>query len=364
VEELISLKYDNPIIAKYVARGGDFDYLHVRTGQFSFSDADLADKDKFTITSKAAGPQGNLGTLTFDDYTNAKDSSGNIINGEYIVKWTYTVKDRDLESLNTPAAGSSSKDDDFIVTIGDGTTTIDTKIMLNLSGRDEIEFVDGENAGNNIIEGTDGPDSPPASGSDVLYYGNGNDFLLSNPFSVQVAYGENGNDNLSVNSLNSVLFGGDGDDGLNLDSYNFNGLFFGGNGNDTFRYSFVSSLGRETYAWGGADSDSFLMLSKTSISIDWIMDFDARSKPIDGGDKIDLFLFGVDFIWDESTTKLEKKSADKEHPFLSEGAEYYDLQINRGADLNNPIWFSILNLVGVDGTEITLQGLIANGNLV
>jgi hypothetical protein len=210
----------------------------------------------------------------------------------------------------------------------------------------------------------DCPDSPPASGSDVLYYGNGNDFLLSNPFSVQVAYGENGNDNLSVNSLNSVLFGGDGDDRLNLDSYNFNGLFFGGNGNDTFRYGFESGSGRKTYAWGGADSDSFIMSNKTSRSIDWIMDFDARSKPIDGGDKIDLFLFGINFIWDESTTKLEKKSADKEHPFLSEDAEYYELRVNTSTDENIENWLSVFNLVGIDGTEITLQGLIANGNLV
>jgi hypothetical protein len=98
-------------------------------------------------------------------------------------------------------------------------------------------------------------------------------------------------------------------------------------------------------------------------SIDWVMDFDSRNPDV-GGDKIDYFAGIFDFIWNNSTTNLEKKSADDKHPFLSEGAEYYDLQINRGADLNNPIWFSILNLVGVDGTEITLQRLIDNGNLV
>ena len=121
--------------------------------------------------------------------------------------------------------------------------------------------------------------------------------------------------------------------------------------------------GRKNYIWGDAGSDIVELNSKESKSIDWIMDFDSR-KPIDGGDKINFFLGRTDFNWATSGTNLEKKSADKEHPFLSEGAEYYDLQINRGADLNNPIWFSILNLVGVDGTEITLQGLFDNKNLV
>ena len=358
---MINLKYDNPIIAEYVARGGDFDYLHVRTGQFSFSDADLADKDKFTITSKAASLEGNLGTLTFDNYTNAIDSDGNNI---YVVKWTYTVKDRDLESLNTPAAGSSSKDDDFIVTIGDGTTTIDTKIMLNLSGRNEIEFVDGDNAGNNIIEGTDGPNNPfPSSGNDVLYFGDGDDFL-TNQLGSRVMYGENGNDGFYITRLDNVIFGGNGNDRTFFETSISNALFFGGNGEDAYIYGTdITTQGRKTYAWGDAGSDFFELQGKLSKSIDWIMDFDARN-PVDGGDKINLFFGGTDFKWAMSGTNLEKKSADKEHPFLSEGAEYYDLQINRGADLNNPIWFSILNLVGVDGTEITLQGLIDNKNLV
>ncbi len=124
-----------------------------------------------------------------------------------------------------------------------------------------------------------------------------------------------------------------------------------------------TTQGRKAYMWGGAGSDFFEVRNKQSKSIDWVMDFDSR-KPIDGGDKINFFLGATDFNWEISGTNLEKKSADAKHPFLSEGAEYYDLQINRGADLNNPIWFSILNLVGISGTEITLDSLIANGNLV
>ena len=363
VEELINLKYHHPTIAKYVAKGGDYDYLHVRTGQFSFSDADLT--DTFTITSAAAGLEENLGTLTFDNYTNAKNSSSNIIDGEYIVKWTYTVKDRYLDFLNTPAAGSSSKDDDFIVTINDGTTTVETKIMLNLSGRDEIEFIDGYNDRNNVYEATDGPNSLPiAIGNDVLYLGDGNDSLSGRDDSTQVVYGENGNDTFNTNSLNTVFFGGGANDIIFFDSKLSNGLFFGGNGNDSFRYRTDTTLeGRKTYTWGGAGSDFFELQGKLSKSIDWIMDFDARNPDV-GGDKINTFYARFDFNWVTFGTNLEKKSADDKHPFLSEGAEYYDLQINSGNDMNNPIWLSVLNLVGIDGTEITLQGLIANGNLV
>ncbi len=363
VEELINLRYDNSIIAKYVAKGGDFDYLHVRTGQFSFSDSDLT--DTFKITSKAAGLEGNLGTLTFDNYTNAKDSSGNIIDGEYIVKWTYTVKDSDLDSLNTPATGISSKDDDFIVTINDGTTTKNTKLLLNLFGRNEIDFVEGFDFGNNVYEATDGTIFLPAAvRNDVLYLGGGDTYMKGDFDSVQVVYGENGNDEFIVNSQNTVFFGGEGDDQIELGTANSNALIFGGNGNDLFFYLFDLNLqGRKSYAWGGAGSDFFDLRGNSSKSINWVMDFDSRN-PLDGGDKINFRFNGIDSNWTISATNIEKKSADDKHPFLSEGAEYYDLQINRGADVNNPIWLSVLNLVGVNGTEITLQGLIDNKNLV
>lgn len=93
------------------------------------------------------------------------------------------------------------------------------------------------------------------------------------------------------------------------------------------------------------------------------MDFDTHN-PDDGGDKIDLFLDTKNFNWDKSTTALEKRSADNNHPFLSEGAAYYELQVNTSTDPKVPDWHSVLNLVGVNGTEITLDRLIANGNLI
>jgi VCBS repeat-containing protein len=362
VEELINLDHfkSTPAINTDIKYKAKYDFDHVRTGQFTFSDSDLT--DTFTITSEAAGLERNLGALTFD-YTKAKDSSGNIIDGEYIVKWTYTVKDIDLDSLNTPAAGSSSKDDDFIVTINDGTTTIDTKIMLNLSGRNEIEFVDGLNNGNNVYDAPNGANYPIGNGNDVLYLGNGNDYFISNKFSVQAAYGENDNDTFYLDSLNAVIFGGDGDDTLTTNFYFSNGLLFGENGNDKFINLGGTGSERKTYAWGGAGSDFFDLQGKSSKSIDWVMDFDSRNPDV-GGDKINLFYAKLDFNWVTFGTNLEKKFADDKHPFLSEGAEYYDLQINSVNDMKNPIWLSVLNLVGVDGTEITLQDLIDNKNLV
>jgi VCBS repeat-containing protein len=366
VRELINLdhfKSSTPVNTEeqYKAK---YDFDHVRTGHFSFSDSNLT--DTFAITSKAAGPEGNLGTLNFD-YAKAKDSGGNIIDGEYIIKWTYTVKDSDLDSMNTPASGSTSKDDDFIVTIDDGTAKINTKIMLNLFGRDEVKFVgNNDTAGNNVREGTDGPDRFDfVRGNDVLYLRGGDDYLDSTNTSVEVVYGDSGNDRFRSGSLDTVFFGGDGDDNVSMGSGFSKGLLFGENGNDRFTYEGDGSAeGRKTYAWGGAGSDFFEIQGKSSKSIDWVMDFDARKKPIDGGDKI-YFNSGIpDFNWDQSITELEKKSADNEHPFLSEGADYYELRVNISTNENIENWLSVLNLVGVDDTEFTLQNLIDNKNLV
>ena len=58
-------------------------------------------------------------------------------------------------------------------------------------------------------------------------------------------------------------------------------------------------------------------------------------------------------------SNLIEHPADSSDPFLSEGAIYYELIAE---DKNNTnIKYSVLNLVG---TDITLEGLIANGNLV
>lgn len=91
------------------------------------------------------------------------------------------------------------------------------------------------------------------------------------------------------------------------------------------------------------------------------MDFNSSD-----GDKIFYkdFLQGIqsthNWINDEDHTKLNLHYADENHPFLSNGAMYYELQAKSGTDGN---WYSVLNLVGANGATITLDGLFANGNL-
>jgi hypothetical protein len=112
---------------------------------------------------------------------------------------------------------------------------------------------------------------------------------------------------------------------------------------------------------GGGGSDLFTQGTITNYSEQiphWIMDFDSRN-PSGGGDKIEFVINGIIQKWNINTTKLEEKYADTNHPFLSEGATYYDLRTI------SPFGSSpALNLVGIDGTKISLDGLIANGNLV
>ncbi len=368
VQELINLDHfkSTPAINTDIKYKAKYDFDHVRTGQFTFSDADLT--DTFAITSTVAGPEGNLGALKFDGYTNAKDSSGNIIDGEYIVSWTYTVKDIELDSLNTPTTGISSKDDDFIVTINDGTTTVETKIMLNLSGRDEVMF--SNNGGNNVLTATAGPDSfTLIPGNDVLYLDAGNDSALASSGS-DVIYGEDGNDNLNLYEDGSVIFGGDGDDTITHYDFINSGLLFGGNGNDTFNFAAqagnTSLTNKNIYAWGGEGYDQFVQFKNTTTKIgNWVMDFDAR-KPELGGDSIN-FQDKSDpdgshrWINDAEHTKLITHQADESHPFLSEGAEYYELQV-RLNDIKDKNWYSVLNLVGINGSEITLDSLFVNNN--
>ncbi len=82
------------------------------------------------------------------------------------------------------------------------------------------------------------------------------------------------------------------------------------------------------------------------------MDFNAVA-PSSGGDGIFFIKTGVKF------SDLIEHSADSSHPYLSEGAIYYELIAE---DKNNSdIKYSVLNLVGSNITN--LQNLIDNGNL-
>ena len=97
------------------------------------------------------------------------------------------------------------------------------------------------------------------------------------------------------------------------------------------------------------------------------MDFNS-SKPSAGGDKIDyIYLFNGNLInhrWDPSKTQLVTHTADASNLFLSEGAKYYELQVKSSVNSNDPNWYSVFNLVGTNGTDLTAIGLFANENLV
>ena len=360
VKELINLNYDNPIIKEYADKadqgvlGSEYNFLHVRTGQFYVKDAE----DSITYINTTDGGTDYLGVFT-PIFTGIKTD------GKYLVTWTYEVKDRALDPLMAATTGTHSKDQTYTLNFTSGADTLSADVVIHLDGRDEIEFVGGYDNLNNVYVATDEPnDLNSSDGNDVLYLGDGDDSILTDSKSNKVVYGENGNETYIINDLNTVFFGGDGDDLTLFESSISTVLAFAGNGNDRFSNYLDSTIeGRKTYAWGGEGSDFFLLREMPRSSINWIMDFNMRNSDA-GGDQIDFRFEETDFNWNESITNLEKKSADKEHPFLSEGAEYYELKVNLSADENNENWFSILNLVGIDDTEITLASLIANGNLV
>ncbi len=377
VEELINLYYKNPDIAAKAALGGDYDYLHVRTGQFLVSDVDVG--DQLTVSNKPTNPDekiGNLSTVILQ----LKDSEGNPIGGKYVVNWTYTVKDSELDPLNKGVDGKPTKDQKFTVTIGDGTATVDTEVVLHLFGRDEIEFVGGYDDGNNVYVDPNGSSGASSTGgNDVLYLGDGDDSFISSASSVQLIYGEDGDDRSALNNGSHLVFGGNGNDFINLGRILIQGLAFGGDGNDDFILAGKISttqpnVTRESFMWGGEGTDVFeqSVLSTTQIN-DWIMDFDG-SNPNNGGDKIEFVdisrldatrLVLTPHVWknDVNKTQLIQHQADSLHPFLSEGSIYYELQAKSSVNLTDTNWYSVLNLVGTNGTAITLDGLFANGNL-
>jgi hypothetical protein len=130
-----------------------------------------------------------------------------------------------------------------------------------------------------------------------------------------------------------------------------------------------TELTQNGYSWGEGDSDLFLTFIKTtSKSNSWVMDF-KLSPTIEGGDKIKFVeelsenLFPIYHKWNPLKTQLVSHNADTNHPFLSEGAKYYELQVQSSVNLNDFNWYSVFNLVGTNGTAITLDGLFANGNL-
>uniref|UniRef100_UPI0023EF1603 calcium-binding protein n=1 Tax=Pseudomonas sp. dw_612 TaxID=2720080 RepID=UPI0023EF1603 len=129
-------------------------------------------------------------------------------------------------------------------------------------------------AGNDIIYGGDGDDyiyggivtdtsafgSLPVSGAqaDTLYGGNGNDTMRSSDNDAgSILYGEAGNDTLTVSS--GIAYGGDGNDNLTGVGYSYE--LQGGAGFDTL------NLRGSGDAMGGEGGDAYVVFSKTMVGI-------------------------------------------------------------------------------------------------
>ena len=365
VQELINLDHftSNPAINTEIYYKAKYDFDHVRTGQFLVSDEDV--EDELAVSNKPTKPDEKIGNLE-TEILQLKDTEGNPIGGKYVVNWTYTVKDTELDPLNKGVDDKPTIDQKFIVTINDGTESVDTEVVLHLFGRDEIEFVDGYNDENNVyIDPTGSSGVSSTSGNDVLYFGDQGDFVPSQSDNNKVVYGEGGDEIFDIYDLNTVFFGGDGNDTAEIESTNSNALLFGGNGNDKFSYFFDDTPeGRKTYTWGDEGSDLFhqYLSSPNKQTQDWIMDFDPRN-PLDGGDaiRLDNIMNISDFTdhpWFENYTKLKEHHADSNDKFLSEGATYYELIV---IDPDTETEYSIFNLVG---NNINLYDLLANENLI
>jgi VCBS repeat-containing protein len=364
VKELINLNYENSTIKSYADKadqgelGSEYNYLHERTGQFYVKDAE----DSIELVANDYVIDGYLGKFT-PIFTGIKNPDG-----KYLVTWEYKVKDRDLDPLMAATTGTHSKDQTYTLNFKSGADTLSADVVIHLDGRDELTFIDGKNEENNIIlrqNGSDGEYENP--GNDIIYLGEGYDEAYAENGG-DVIYGGNGGGSFLLIADDSVFFGGDGIDVLNHDTFIDNGLTFAGNGKDIINFFMEDSL-KNNFSWGGGDTDTFIKFTATTEqSNSWVMDFNF-SPTEEGGDKITFFeeISDIGFSlheWTLTKTQLVPRTADESHPFLSDEASYYELKVQSSIDLEDTNWYSVFNLVGIDDTQITLAGLIANGNLV
>ncbi len=358
VKELINLNYQNPIIAEKATLGGDYDYMHVRTGQFLLSDA----PDSITQKSTTDGGTGYLGS--FEAFISDQKNS----DGKYLVTWTYKVNDSLLDPLNATIDGTPSKDQIYTLTFGTETDEISTNVVLHLFGQDEV--VSSSNNADIFIDNIDntfGYYDDGTLNASVFYLDNLDD-NVTKINGAYVIYGEDGDDYIFPDGGESLVFGGKGLDNITIFFATNTGMYFGGDERDVL-FIVRDSLNinspkdsTEYYLWGGDGSDLFTQEIYSPIkNKDWIMDFNF-SPTSEGGDEINLKVRengeANSYTWDISKTKLSKYQADSSHQFLSDGADYYELAVKLPNDEN---WHTVFNLVG---TDITLEGLFANTNLV
>jgi len=134
VKELINLDYTNTDIAAKAALGGDYDYLHVRTGQFYIRDLDETDDIEFGYTTDGGTDYLGVFTPTFAVEKNS--------DGKYLVTWKYEVNDSKLDPLMAPTAGTHSINQTYTLNFRSGGGLFSADVVIHLDGRDEIEFSD------------------------------------------------------------------------------------------------------------------------------------------------------------------------------------------------------------------------------
>ncbi|MEH2228671.1 MAG: calcium-binding protein [Nostoc sp.] len=138
---------------------------------------------------------------------------------------------------NDNLSASGSKGDNLLFG-SDGNDSLSVSGYYSNPGGDFFQYSDNRALGNNTLNGGAGDDTLSASGSagdNLLSGGDGNDSLSVSGF-IEYNYDSSSN---SVSSGNNTLNGGAGDDTLDTSGSTGDNLLFGGDGND---FLYVSTL--------------------------------------------------------------------------------------------------------------------------
>ncbi|MEH2126550.1 calcium-binding protein [Nostoc sp.] len=145
---------------------------------------------------------------------------------------------------NDNLSASGSKGDNLLFG-SDGNDSLSVSGYYSNPGGDFFQYKNNRTLGNNTLNGGAGDDTLSASGSagdNLLSGGDGNDSLSVSGF-IEYNYDSSSN---SVSSGNNTLNGGAGDDTLDTSGSTGDNLLFGGDGND-FLYISTPSNTRSTY---------------------------------------------------------------------------------------------------------------------
>ncbi len=258
-------------------------------------------------------------------------------NGDY----TFTVTDPN----NTP---TTSQNFDVVITDSSGLTDT-TKFQFNivgvdLQGTDGRDTINGSSA-DDIIRGNDGDDNLSGrQGNDTIYGGKGNDDILGDN-GENATYG--GDDKLYGGAGKDYIFGGKGND--YIDGGSEYDVLYGGDGNDIIKGgsgddAIIGQKGNDTL-YGGSGEDTF-WFTAINEGLDTIKDFNTAEDKLelsnvltgyDAGEDINDFLFAV-------------KSGG-------------DTTIHANNSGNGKLSDSTA-IVTLDNNDISINDLMANGNLI